>query len=225
MITTTASQILHFLKQIKPPSYLPPEVEVLNPFVASSSWSFVSTFYNQFYQDKEKRVALFGINPGRLGAGLTGVPFTDPIRLEQACGIANPYQKKAELSSRFIYEVIEAYGGSKAFYEQFYFSAISPLGFAQQGKNLNYYDIKNWKQLFKAYTVQLIQLQLPFLKRSQAFSIGMGTNHLFLEELNAENQFFEHIIPLPHPRWIMQYKLREKDAFIEIYLKALRSAN
>ncbi|MFI5224347.1 MAG: DUF4918 domain-containing protein, partial [Nitrospirales bacterium] len=65
---------------------------------------------------------ILGINPGRLGAGLTGIPFTDPLKLQNICGIENTLPKKAELSADFIYTMISAFGGPEAFYKKFYFS-------------------------------------------------------------------------------------------------------
>ena len=50
-----------------------------------------------------QRHLLLGINPGRFGGGVTGIPFTDPIRLQNVCGIENNFEKKQELSSVFIY--------------------------------------------------------------------------------------------------------------------------
>lgn len=39
---------------------------------------------------------ILGINPGRFGAGTTGIAFIDPIRLENECGINNSFPKKVE---------------------------------------------------------------------------------------------------------------------------------
>ncbi len=39
------------------------------------------------------RYLILGINPGRFGGGITGIPFTDPIRLQNICGIENDFQK------------------------------------------------------------------------------------------------------------------------------------
>jgi hypothetical protein len=42
-----------------------------------------SSFYQKYYADNKKRSLIIGINPGRFGAGVTGIPFTDPIRLKR----------------------------------------------------------------------------------------------------------------------------------------------
>lgn len=219
---TVADRILHFYQNLALPSGLPEDVEVMNPYKDEKALQLATTFYQKFYNDQKERHILFGINPGRFGGGVTGVPFTDPIRLEEVCGIANDLDKKPELSSRFVYDVVAGYGGPEAFYEKFYISAISPLGFVQNGKNLNYYDIPNWKKLFADYAVERIkeQFDLP-ISREVAFCIGQGKNLDFLKQINQKYQFFKTIKTIPHPRWVMQYRLKRKEEFIQQYIDVL----
>jgi hypothetical protein len=40
-------------------------------------------------------------------------------------------------------------------------------------------------------------------------------------KLNERYHFFEQIIPLPHPRFIMQYRRKKLDQFIQLYLRRL----
>ncbi len=217
----TSDLILHFLTNLKSPTGLPDGVQVMNPYQNKGVGPYYESFYRTFYGDTSLRTGLFGINPGRFGGGITGVPFTDPVQLAGSCGIVNPFERKRELSSTFIYDMIQAFGGVHSFYSQFYISALSPLGFTSNEKNLNYYDIADWRTLFTSYCKQSIQQQLPFLKRDIAFCIGQGLNHQFLEELNRDQHFFDQVIPLPHPRWVMQYRLKQKDQFIREYLQKL----
>ncbi|MEM6816742.1 MAG: DUF4918 domain-containing protein, partial [Bacteroidota bacterium] len=105
------------------------------------------------------------------------------------------------------------------FYSKFYISAVSPLGYVREGINLNYYDIKGFKELFEEYTVTEIKKQFALgISRKTAFSLGMGQNVKYLNWLNNRYHLFEKIIPLPHPRWIMQYRLKRKEAFVQEYL-------
>ena len=124
-----ADSILQFLKQLKITTPLPKGVEVLNPYRNEITYALCEQFYNKYYGDNNNRRLILGINPGRHGAGLTGIPFTDPIKLEMYCGIPNNLPKKSELSADFIYQMILAYGGLEQFYGKFHFSAVSPLGF------------------------------------------------------------------------------------------------
>ena len=216
-----SKQILDFLKKLHPPADIPEGVITLNPYADNQVWPLVEKFYQTYYNSQVKKTILFGINPGRLGGGITGIPFTDPIRLEENCQIPNHFDKRAELSSRFIYDMINSYGGPEKFYSRFYISAVSPLGYIMDGKNLNYYDIPSWKQIFTDYAVDMIRQQEGFINNDMAICIGQGQNLKFLEEINTQHQFFKKIITVPHPRWIMQYRLKKKDLFIQEYLDKL----
>src|SRR5215217_6948827 len=103
--------------------------------------------------------------------------------------------------------MIIQYGGPEKFYKDFFITSISPLGFIKNGLNLNYYDDKSLLEKIKPFIVDSIQRQLSLgFKTDMCFCIGEGKNLKFFSSLNAEHQFFKAIIPLPHPRFIMQYK-------------------
>src|SRR3982750_3755125 len=91
--------ILHFLFNLQLPFTLPKDVEVLDAHQREDVRQVCTSFYKKYYSDNHQRHLLLGINPGRFGGGITGIPFTDPIRLEKVCGIENDFQKKQELSS------------------------------------------------------------------------------------------------------------------------------
>src|SRR5687767_2812934 len=98
---TVADQILDFLFNLKFPLQLSKGVEVLDVHKDETVKQACIEFYKKFYDDNRERYLLIGINPGRFGGGVTGLPFTDPVRLENDCGIPNNWQKKQELSSVF----------------------------------------------------------------------------------------------------------------------------
>ena len=220
-----SAKVLHYYKHLKKPQNLPIEVEALFPFPNEDVWSVNEAFYQRFFNDKKKRSFLIGINPGRLGAGITGIPFTDPIRLKNVLEIENSFDQKAELSSKFIYEVIDLMGGPKAFYAHFYFTSVSPIGFVMNNKNLNYYDIKELEIALKEFIVKELWTQINELPchRDLAFCLGRGKNFSYLKKLNDEERFFKDIVPLPHPRWVMQYRLKKKDEYLLEYQKSLNS--
>jgi hypothetical protein len=221
-----AERIIAFNKSLSPPSGLPKEVGVLNPYKDEQALSVSSIFCNKFYTDENQRIALFGINPGRFGGGITGIPFTDPVKLAEKLHIEHSFAHRSELSSNFMYEMIEAYGGVRSFYGSFYFTALSPLGYVKDNKNLNYYDIPNWKSIFEAYAHQQILKQLEFpLNTKFAVCIGQGQNLKFLEYLNQKHHYFEEIKVVPHPRWIMQYRLKRKLDFIDQYVRTLNEVD
>lgn len=59
-------------------------------------------------------------------------------------------------------------------------------------------------------------------RRDVVFCLGRGKNFAFLEYLNKKHDFFEKIIPLDHPRYIMQYKSKAIGEFILFYLNAFK---
>ena len=168
---------------------------------------------------------MMGINPGRMGAGLTGIPFTDPVELELNCGIENSFPKKSELTSTFIYQVIDTMGGPSDFFERFYISAVCPLGFVKNGKNLNYYDLPELKNLVEQKFPEWITRQFKFgLSAKICICVGEGKNFEFLTEMNQKHKLFDEIVGLPHPRFIMQYKRKELKTYVKIYHKKLTEA-
>ncbi len=229
---TTAAQkltqsyaIMNFLKNLSPQLKLGPGIAVMNPFSEPVARQLAETFYHKFYNDQHPRKFIFGINPGRFGAGVTGVPFTDPIRLKEVCGIESELPKKAELSSLFVYAVIEAYGGPAAFYYDFYITALSPLGFTKNGVNLNYYDDKELLKDSEPFILKCIHEQLETIAttREVCYCLGEGANYKIFQKLNAKHQFFKEIVPLPHPRWVMQYRRKKISEYVDLYVKKMSS--
>jgi hypothetical protein len=179
-------------------------------------------FYPKYYGDKLPRAFIFGINPGRHGAGITGIPFTDPIRLAEKCGIPNEWKKQAELSSQFVYAMIDALGGPEAFYSRYHFTGLSPLGFVRAGKNLNYYDDKALIRVSQPFILRCIRRQLATMPTYPVcFCLGEGENYKYFSRINEEHRFFSEIVPLPHPRWVMQYRRKRMDEFVALYKEKL----
>ena len=137
---TFASRTLRFYRRLSTPT-VPSGVAVMNPYKDRRVIGYVSEFLDRYFADNAPRVLVFGINPGRFGAGITGITFTDPVALADFCGVANDLQRKRELSSIFIYDFIQRYGGAGEFYRRFFLTAMCPLGFTRGGLNLNYYDV------------------------------------------------------------------------------------
>ena len=218
-MTTLSTQILTFLSQLHLPAEPAQGVEVMNPYRDPMAWGLCEQFYHKYYSDNQIRTLILGINPGRFGGGLTGIPFTDPLKLELECGVQNTLKKKTELSADFIYQMIHAFGGPEKFYQRFYISAVSPLGFTRDGKNVNYYDQAGLEKKLTPFILDSLQAQLRFgICREVCFCLGEDKNFKFLSRLNAQYHFFEKIIPLSHPRFIMQYRRKKINEYISDYL-------
>ncbi len=229
---TFADHVISFNKQIVFAGSLPRNISMMNPFKENKEAVSISgKFYKKFYDDFEKRFLILGINPGRFGAGVTGVPFTDTKRLSDECGLEFSGKSTHEPSATFIYEMINAYGGTKTFYGKFYIHSICPLGFTimnSKGKevNYNYYDSKELTEAVYDFIIQNIKKQISFgVSTDICFCFGTGKNEQFLKKINDQFHFFKKIIALEHPRYIMQYKSKSKQFYIDKYLEAFAEAN
>ena len=219
---TLSQKIIHFYKTLQPP-LMPRGIEVLYPQKNKDVLHIVESFFNKFYDDNKSRHLIFGINPGRFGAGTTGINFTAPKQLTQFCGIDHPFRAQTELSAEFIYDFIAAYGGVKTFYKDYFITSVSPLGFMKGGVNLNYYDDRKLQHRVTPFITESIQKQLSLgFQTDYCICIGGDKNLKFFSALNKGNKFFEEIIPLPHPRFIMQYRRKQKEKYIDQYLSTLR---
>ena len=100
---------------------------------------------------------------------------------------------------------------------------ISPLGFTKAGKNINYYDdVKLEKAVLPFIVKSLDQLMAMGFSKDKCFCIGEGKNFKFLQSLNEEHGWFKEIIPLAHPRFIMQYKRKKLKQYIAAWCDQLR---
>lgn len=138
--------------------------------------------------------------------------------------------KVSKASSKFLYEVMEKYGGREKFYDDFYLTFLCPLGIEREQSNLkrvnaNYYENNKLKNSLKSFILQTLKEQIKFnIDTRVCYCIGSGENYKFLQELNAEYNFFEEIKPLEHPRYITQYNNNRKDEFLNKYVKEFKKA-
>lgn len=222
---TFGEKVSNFLLNLNPGFDLPKDFEFLLPYSDPKVKLVTRAFYRKFYSDDRKRVFMIGINPGRFGAGTTGIAFTDPVRLETECGIKNSFAKKQELSSQFIYRFISDFGGTDKFYSQIFLTAICPIGFIRHGKNINYYDDKKLLVSCREFIIETMKQQVAIgANRNTAICLGEGKNYTYLSRLNDEIQLFDEIIPLAHPRFIMQYKRKKIGQYLDMYIETVNKA-
>jgi len=221
-----AEKVISFYTDLEFKGSLPEGVSIMNPFKENPQIiPVISQFYGRFYNDEKSRYLILGINPGRFGAGVTGIPFTDSRRLTEKCGLSIPGLHSFETSSVFFYEMIDSYGGTEKFYTDFLISSVVPLGFTSVNKpgrqvNYNYYDSKKLTDAVYSFIVDNLQKQLQFgIERELCFCLGTGKNYKFLLQLNNELKLFGKIVPLEHPRYIMQYKSKKKQEYIAKYIE------
>jgi hypothetical protein len=219
---TWAEHLLSFFRNLQPPQSLPAGVELLYPQKEPQVMQIVEQFLHRFYEDQEPRRIFLGINPGRFGAGVTGVNFTAPRQLKEFCGIDHPFKPQTELSAEFIYQMIDAYGGVDAFYKKFFIGSVCPLGFIKSGKNINYYDDPELIRSVEPFIIKNMDALLSYrYNKTICYCIGGEKNFKYLRMLNDQYQWFQQIEALPHPRFIMQYKRKQLDEYIQQYIRAI----
>ena len=185
-------------------------------------------FYEKFYNDTLRRKFIVGINPSRHGAGVTGVPFTDTKRLESVCGIPMHSAHTHEISSVFMYDIIAEFGGATEFYKQFYVNSPFPLAIVRKTPagnwlNANYYDDPKLFESLKDFMILSLRNHISLgLDTSEVYVLGKK-NAQFIQKLNEEAKLFGNLKVLEHPRYIQQYKSKEKQLYIDKYILTLNN--
>lgn len=226
---TFGQKVVDYNKKLKYSGSLPNGFDVLNPFFDNPETMVVmNEFYTKFYNDNKSRRFIIGINPSRHGAGVTGVPFTDTKRLDSECGIKMKSARTHEVSSVFVYDMITAFGGAEKFYKEFYINSPFPLVIVRNTKNgylnANYYDEKTLFEDVKPFIIESLKNHIALgLDTSEVFILGKK-NADFLSKINNEEHFFDKMTVLEHPRYIQQYKSKEKEMYIDKYLLAFHSS-
>lgn len=227
MIKFFADKVIQFNENLMYTGDLPEGFQVLNPYLDNpETMTVMQEFYHQYYHDQNRRKFIIGINPSRHGAGVTGIPFTDTKRLEAVCGIKMYSARTHEISSVFMYDMIADYGGAEEFYKDIYINSPFPLAIVKKTKtgwlNANYYDDKKLFEAVKDFMIDSLKKHISMgVDTSEVFVLGKK-NSEFISTLNKEAHLFEKMTILEHPRYIQQYKTKEKQLYIDKYIIALK---
>ncbi|EAD7601930.1 SMUG2 DNA glycosylase family protein [Listeria monocytogenes] len=231
--TTIAKRILQFNEALRNSSFdLPEGYRAVNPYSGDQSElveKITTAFYHKYYNDTKPRRIILGSSPARRGSAVTGVPFEDAKHLQNETGIFIDEFYINQSSSDFLYDVMTEYGSCEQFYTDFYMNFVCPLGIVRTNAkgnevNCNYYENKKLQTALKSFILESIRRQIDFgIDTSVCYCIGSGENFHFLSKINDEHHFFGTIIPLEHPRFIMQYNSKNKDVYMKKYLCALKS--
>jgi hypothetical protein len=221
-------KIINFNRNLNYSGKLPPGFKVINPYLDNPETMVVmSKFYHKYYNDSAQRRFIIGINPGRNGAGVTGIPFTDTKRLESVCGIKMLSAHTHEISSVFVYDVVDEYGGATSFYRDFYINSPFPLAILREAKegqwlNANYYDDPQLLAMTEDFMIDSLKKHIALgLDTAEVFVLGKK-NANCLEKLNKKANLFDRLTVLEHPRYIQQYKTKQKQMYINKYMLALK---
>lgn len=167
------------------------DISILREF--EDNISVAKRFAKTYCSSQKPSVVLCGINPGRLGAGKTGVPFLDFSSLSKL--LSEIDRCDTERSAQFFFEVVD-YFGAKAFYSTFHVTNISSVGFERAGSNVNYYDLPELalKYVYDAFCEEIKAVQ-PTAIISLAGSVHATVKQLFSESSIDISQC------LPHPNY------------------------
>lgn len=167
------------------------DILILNEFL--ENWENVKRFNEKYYNGNYPKTVLCGINPGKNGAGKTGIPFIDFTSLSQL--LDGVERSDTERSAQFFYDIVQEFGAER-FYKSFYVTNISWLGFMKDGKNVNYYNLSDQA---KAFIYKMFQYEMekvsPTTIISMSGEVKATISSLFNDsEIDISNT-------LPHPNY------------------------
>jgi hypothetical protein len=212
--TTFADKAINFFSNIEDPIPGHSEIKSMSIFQNDSVRENIRLFYQKYYSDADKRTFVIGINPGRLGSGVTGIPFTDTHTLHTLLDISQKSTISKEPTSQFVSQLIKQYPNPADFYKKYFLTSLSPVGFTKNNKNFNFYDDMDFYRKIKPYLIESLRRQLSLGALPKAIVWGKGKNYSLIKQINDEYNFFTEITPLEHPRYVIQYKRSELEDYI-----------
>lgn len=172
----------------------------------------MDAFCEKFYSNKIPKIVICGINPGRLGAGLTGVPFFDFASLSKI--FPSILRKDTENTAQFFFKVIEKIGVER-FFNYFYITNVSSVGYSKGKSNFNFDKLPdNLRSIVFSNFAEEIEL----IKPVKIIALGDAAFN-GVESALGKNSY--RLEKLKHPSWIMQYKRNEISFWVQAYADAL----
>ncbi|WP_391207752.1 uracil-DNA glycosylase family protein [Psychrobacillus sp. L4] len=166
-------------------------IKILNGF--HNNIELVRTYYREMYKGQGNRIVFCGINPGKNGAGKTGIPFIDFKGLSQL--LPDITNQDSENSAQFIMSVISEIGAEK-FHDCVYMTNLSWFGFTRHGSNINYYELpKHLQATFTDSFIDEMDLVQP------TFIVPLSEEvEKTLKQMTAEGRLKHPLAKrLPHP--------------------------
>lgn len=171
-------------------------------------------FIQQYLPEPLPQTVILGLNPGRSGAGLTGIPFLDFRSLANLLPDTPLPRNDTEPSANFFHRVVQNVGVEK-FYRTFYVSNVAAVGFLRDGKNCNYPELPTAAQrvIEERFLAEMAQLQ-----PKRIIALGREVEATVQRLFPDDSVRISH---LPHPSWIMTYRLREAQSWVRRYTQML----
>lgn len=172
----------------------------------------ISAFWEKFHGNSVPRIMICGINPGRFGAGKTGIPFMDFASLSQL--IPGVERRDSENSASFFFEVVKSFG-AKSFFKTFYVTNFSSVGFVKDGVNFNYHDLP---QAALETVERNFLAEIAIVDPTHVISLGREVHRSVRKLLPRD---IDCSLYLPHPSWIATYRSSDRDHWAQHYKEAL----
>lgn len=153
----------------------------------------VKRYYEEVYSKGTNIIVLCGINPGRNGAGRTGIPFLDFKAVSQL--ISDIGKEDREQSAQFILSIINEMG-KDSFYRNVYLTNISWFGFTKDNNNLNYYDLPS--PLSTTFTNSFIE-EMDIVQPKVIVPLSMEVERTLKQMRKSGRLRFPIAERLPHP--------------------------
>lgn len=163
---------------------------VLADFLAN--WEAIEEFYATFYSQGFPKTVLCGLNPGRLGAGKTGIPFVDFASLSELMDGID--RRDEERSATFFHSVVSHFEAT-GFYRSFYVTNVSWVGFVKGRKNANYDVLPPEAQ---AFIFERFREEIELVGPERIISISKPV-HSTIRSLFSKR--IDTSLCLPHPNW------------------------
>lgn len=174
----------------------------------------IQKFYDKYYSKKIPKTVICGINPGRFGAGKTGIPFIDFKSLSKLIDCKE--SEYSENSAGFIFDVIELYG-REAFFDNFYLTNFCSIGFIKDSKNFNYYyglpEMAS-KTIEKNF-IEEMRIVAPSAIISLSVDVQDSVSKLSDFSTLKKDR-------LPHPSWVTTYRSNDICYWRDKYLGTLK---
>lgn len=174
------------------------------------NWSSVEEFYARYYLQGFPKTVLCGLNPGRRGAGKTGIPFVDFASLSQ---LMDGIDRRDDERSATFFHGIVSHMNPTVFYQSFFVTNVSWVGFVKDGKNANY-DVLPPKA--QAFIYDRFREEMELVGPDRIISISKPAHSTIKSLFGRE---IDTSICLPHPNWCAFPKKRK--AAEEKYISTL----
>ena len=172
----------------------------------------IAAFSRKYYSHSVPRIMICGINPGRLGAGKTGIPFLDYVSLSQL--ISGVQRQDSEKSAGFFFKVLKSVG-AESFYKTFYVTNFSSVGYLSNAANFNYYNLP--QSALETVERNFLE-EVKIVEPTHVISLGKEVHRSMLKLLPDS---IDCSLCLPHPSWIATYRSNDKDHWVQCYREAL----